>query len=298
MKKNYCILCGSHEVIRELYPATFTEKDLHPRRFSARQPPEHIHFRIVECTNCGMQFSDPIIDREKIDRLYRDSFCSYDSLLPFVTKTYLSLLSLLPNNESKSKLLDIGCGNGFFLNAAHALFGYTKLYGVEPSTPMVQSATKKPKKQFVTDIFRPKLFPASTFDIVTCFHTIDHLPDPGEFVSEVKQILKSGGYVVIVAHDTSGLSARFVGEASPIYDIEHMHLFSQRTIRVLFERAGFKTMRVGSLWNQYPVWYWITMCGLPKAVKALLNWIVTILGLKQKTVSFPGGNLYYIGQKL
>jgi SAM-dependent methyltransferase len=162
---------------------------------------------------------------------------------------------------------------------------------------MVKSADPRIRKNIKTDIFRHGQFRSNSFDLVACFHTLDHLTDPVFFVKEAYKVLKPGGLVVTITHDTEGLSVKLFGEKSPIFDIEHIYLFSKKTLSGLFEKYGFITMSASNLVNTYPVSYWLRMSGLPRKVKDAGQKVLSASGLSDVNLSLAGGNQVYIGRK-
>ncbi len=64
--------------------------------------------------------------------------------------------------------------------------------------------------------------------------------------------------------------ARLLGRRSPIYDVEHLQLFSPRSVRVLLERAGFRDVEVRPVVNRYPTGYWAKLLPAPKPAKDVL----------------------------
>jgi SAM-dependent methyltransferase len=297
MIKTNCIICGKKEKIKELFPATFGSSDINQKTYSARRVPDRVHYRMVKCDNCGLVFSSPILPPDKITGLYKKSECTYTDQVIYIANTYLKLFSEIKNYlPQKPKVLEIGCGDGFFLKALFDL-GIKSVFGVEPGKDMVKNAAVEIRKNIKSDIFKKRQFPAKTFDLVCCFHTLDHLTDPALFVKEAYAILKPGGIVLVVTHDTEGLSVSLFGERSPIFDIEHIYLFSKPTISKLFEMYGFNTLTSKNLVNSYPLSYWLRMSGLTKDLKNFGQKILSTTGLANVNFSLAGGNLVYIGQK-
>ena len=98
-----------------------------------------------------------------------------------------------------------------------------------------------------------------TFDLMASFHVIDHLPDPPGFLRSAAAALRPGGFVLLVAHDAGAPLARLLGSFNPIFDVEHICLFSRATVRTLFERAGLEVLEVGPLANTYPLGSWLRL---------------------------------------
>jgi hypothetical protein len=85
-----------------------------------------------------------------------------------------------------------------------------------------------------------------------------------------------------------------MGERSPIIDIEHIYLFSKKTIRMLFEKHEFTVERVYSPWNTLSLAHLIHLLPIPTAIKKILHYIKI---MKYLTVTLPLGNLCITAQK-
>src|SRR5258708_1364252 len=108
------------------------------------------------------------------------------------------------------------------------------------------------------------------FDIICCFHTLDHIVNPNLFLANTYVLLKKGGKIVFIVHDTDGLSVRLFGEKSPIFDIEHIYLFNKNSLGRLFKKNHFIVDEIFSVKNTYPLTYWLRMSPIPKLVKHIL----------------------------
>lgn len=245
-----------------------------------------------------MVFSSPIIDPKKVFKFYRESLCNYKDQIPYLIKTYFKLVNDIKRSLPKNpRVLEVGCGNGFFMKALIDS-GLTKnIFGVEPSSKMVSQADSDLRKKIKVDVFNPNLFPKNSFDLILCFHTLDHMVDPNKFISVAYSLLKKNRYVIVVVHDTEGLSVKLFGERSAIFDIEHIYLFNKKTLRKIFTRNGFKVIRVFNLVNNYPLNYWMQMSGFPLFIKKFINFTITIFGIGKKSISIAAGNIGIIAQK-
>lgn len=292
-----CALCGQNQRIKILYPATF-KKDVPADTYSARRKPDRIHYQIVQCQNCGLVFSTPVFPPSKITKLYQESICTYAEQIPSLTKTYLKLFGKIKSSLPKEPtVLEIGCGNGFFLESLRRK-GIANVFGVEPSKIMVNQAPPEIRKNLTIDVFKNGQFPKNYFNLICSFHTLDHVIDPNEFVSETFVLLKRDGIVLIVVHDTQGLSVKLFGEKSPIFDIEHIYLFSKKTLRQLFVKHGFEVLKISSLINTYPLSYWWQMTPFPSALKTLLDPLLEKSRLGNIPLPLPAGNIFLIAKKL
>jgi SAM-dependent methyltransferase len=293
-----CALCAEKQQVKILYPATFKEEEMSTKTYSARRIPDKIHYRIVKCKKCSLVFSSPILSPKKMSLLYGKSACNYKDQIPYLIKTYFKLVEQIKNDLPKNpKILEVGCGNGFFLKALSDINFTKNVFGIEPSSKMVLEADPVLRSKIKVNIFKPDLFPKDNFDLILCFHTLDHMFDPNEFVRGVYTMLKKNRYVIIVVHDTEGLSVRLFGEKSAIFDVEHIYLFSKKTLRDMFERNSFKVLKVFSLINNYPLNYWVRMSGFPNFVKKYVNSAFNVLGIGKKEVSIPAGNIALIAKK-
>lgn len=298
MVNTKCAICGNKEKLEVLYPAAFNLGDLSPKTFSARRTPDGTHYRFVKCVNCGLIFSNPILPLDKIAKLYKDSTFDYAPEAEYLKKTYGAVLKrMLPHTGiQKIKVLDIGCGNGFFLERAEEL-GVKHVFGVEPSIPAIKMAPKYLQSKIKASIFKPGLYKANAFDIACCFHTLDHVTDPLAFVKEMYRILNKGGQASVIVHDTGGLSVKLFGEKSPIFDIEHIYLFNKAALRKIFMMSGFKTAEVFDLENEYPLVYWFRMIPLPPWIKKSLIRLLAFLNLDKVPLKLRSGNIGIIAKK-
>ena len=293
-----CALCGEKQQIKTLYPSTFNEKMISKSTYSARRFPDKIHYRIVKCQNCSLVFSSPVLPPGKISMLYKESVCNYKEQIPYLIKTYLNIIKKIKSDIAENpKVLEVGCGNGFFLKALLDC-GLTKeVFGVEPGSKMVLHADEEVRSRIKVNFFKQNLFPKSTFDLILCFHVLDHMIDPNEFIKGAFSLLKKNGYVVVVVHDTEGLSVKLFGERSPIFDIEHIYLFNKKTLSEIFLKNKFKVVKIFNLVNNYPLNYWIQMSSFPLVVKRFAKSVTNILGIGKIGFSIPAGNIGIIAKK-
>jgi len=144
------------------------------------------------------------------------------------------------------KLLDVGCGAGFFLKVAEEkgwkaegvdLFGLAAEYGKN----VLKVNIKQGK-------FKDIQYPSESFDVVTLLDTIEHLPDPYQTVSKIKRILKKGGILFISTPDLNSLSRLFLGKDWAVLSpAEHLFYFTEKSLRNIFSKANFQILGIRNL---------------------------------------------------
>lgn len=292
-----CAICGTIDNSTELYSANFDLQAFNPDVFSARRLPDQIHYRMVKCKTCGLVRADPIIDHEVMAQLYKQSSFNYADELANLKFTYGRYLAKLANySVKKSALLEIGCGNGFFLEEALAQ-GYVTVRGVEPSTSAVEKASPHLRLHIVNDIMRQGLFEPEQFDVICMFQVLDHITNPGVLLDECFRVLKPKGLILCLNHNIEALSARFLKECSPIIDIEHTYLYSLGTITNIFSRHGFRVVRTGSVYNTYTAYYLSRLLPLPALAKRIILTFLRGNSLGRMRLSVSLGNLYLVAQR-
>jgi 2-polyprenyl-3-methyl-5-hydroxy-6-metoxy-1,4-benzoquinol methylase len=258
----------------------------------------------VKCNTCDLVRSDPTADPRYISHLYSKSHFDYSSEVTNLMKTYGRYLDKviklnLKNNKSVNELslLEIGCGNGFFLEVAMKK-GFTIVRGIEPSKSAIECASEEIKPLIVCDIMKPGVFPLEQFDVICMFQTLDHIPDPSDLIKNCYSILKPGGFILCFNHNIESLSYNLLKEKSPIIDIEHTFLFSPDTLSKLFINNKFIVESVGSASNTYSIRYLVRLFPLPKKIKGKLLSRLENSRFGNITLTFPFGNIFIIAKKV
>lgn len=292
-----CAICDTGDNVSELYPANFTLEAFNADIFSARRLPDMLHYRIVQCRTCGLVRSDPIVDSNLLADLYQQSAFRYEQDVANLQNTYGKYLRKLENYAPEKKsLLEIGCGNGFFLETALSQ-GYTHVKGIEPSKDAIQSASPEIKPHIVCNMMQDGLFDDNSFDVLCMFQMFDHVAYPNVFLQSCRRALKPGGLVLCFNHNVEAFSAKLFGVKSPIIDIEHTFLYSPKTMKVIFERNGFKVLKVSASINQISLYSLARLIPVPQKMKKIILSIFQRLGVTSFSMPLPLGNLYLIAQK-
>ena len=297
MHPTRCAICRTEGEAIELYPANCDFSSFTPAVFSARRAPDGIHYRMVRCNRCGLVRADPAAEPGSLAHLYARSAFTYGDEVADLRHTYGRALSGLDAwGARKGDLLEIGCGNGFFLEEALDR-GYARVRGVEPGSDVVAQAHPRVRPFVACDVMRPGLFAPGAFDVICMFQVLDHIPDPAALLGECLTALRSGGLVLCVTHNAESLSARILGERSPIVDIEHTYLYCPSTLSRLFAASGFEVLRVGAIRNRYSLRYLSHLAPLPHVLKRMLLAATGRTSLGRIRLDFPLGNMALVARR-
>jgi len=297
MEEINCAICQKSDY-KVLYPASFDLQKINQDIFSARRLPDKVHYQIVKCKNCGLIYSNPILEAEKIEHLYKTSMLTYCQQTEDIGRVYAYYLKKdLKYIPSQERILEVGCGNGFFLEKAKEL-GFKEVYGIEPSQEAVAKANSEIRQNIKVDIFRDGLFSENYFNAICHFQTFDHLINPSVFLQICHKMLKSKGIVFGINHNIESLFAKILREKCPMIDIEHIYLFSPKTLKKIYEQNGFQVIRMFKVRNNYKLSYWLKLAPLPAKLKNMLMKFVdkTFLGSLKLNVYL--GNIGIVARKI
>lgn len=143
--------------------------------------------------------------------------------------------------SSGGKLLDIGCGDGAFLEAAARHFEVT---GVEISAAQADRARRRlPGATIHTGPSTQAHLPADTFDVVTQFSVLEHEWHPLDALRLVRLVLRPGGVAVMKAPNFASWNRSLRGsEWCGIRLPDHCNYFTPHSLRLALQRAGLEPL--------------------------------------------------------
>jgi 2-polyprenyl-3-methyl-5-hydroxy-6-metoxy-1,4-benzoquinol methylase len=158
------------------------------------------------------------------------------------------------------RLLDVGCGDGAFLREA-AGYGWT-VSGTEFSPAGARLARAAGVPVFAGEL-REARFPDAGFDVITCWHVIEHVADPRRLLAEMHRLLTPGGALLLA---TPNLNDRIFQSAyvlarrrrPRLYEADerevHLFIYSADTLQKLVASEGFTDIRIGFDRGAAAVW--------------------------------------------
>ncbi|MFH7003280.1 class I SAM-dependent methyltransferase [Flavobacterium bizetiae] len=149
-------------------------------------------------------------------------------------------LNLINGEQSrKGRILDIGAGTGDFLLTAKN-DGWDTV-GVEPSERAKNIAIQK-GISFVNEI---SALENNSFDVITMWHVLEHVPNLEFQIQELKRLLKPTGTLIIAVPNFKSYDAQHYQTFWAAYDVPiHFWHFSKKAIKSLFEKVDMKLEKV------------------------------------------------------
>jgi 2-polyprenyl-3-methyl-5-hydroxy-6-metoxy-1,4-benzoquinol methylase len=145
-------------------------------------------------------------------------------------------------NTSSKDLLDIGCGTGDFLQTAQKEGWHVT--GIEPNEGARRIANTKVKNKIYNSEHLGS-FKENSFDVITLWHVLEHLPYLDNHIKRFREYLKPNGFVVVAVPNFKSFDAQFYKSFWAGYDVpRHLWHFSKQSIQRLFEIHGFDLVKV------------------------------------------------------
>jgi 2-polyprenyl-3-methyl-5-hydroxy-6-metoxy-1,4-benzoquinol methylase len=161
----------------------------------------------------------------------------YHFIKSIALKNKLNLINSLQPN--KGKILDIGAGTGEFLSVAKN-DGWQTI-GVEPS----DKAKAIAKNKGVSFVDETTELENHSFDVISMWHVLEHVPDLDKQIKELKRLLKPTGTLIIAVPNFKSFDAKHYGKFWAAYDVPiHFWHFSKTAIKLLFEKEEMKLEKV------------------------------------------------------
>lgn len=198
---------------------------------------------LVKCGNCGFVFSQKIPTPSELTEHY-EGYGRNDYLSPITVKRYHELLDKMEPFRKTNKILDVGCGIGYFLEVAKER-GW-EVYGTEFTDEAVEICERKGIKM-QKGVLTIDNYKAEEFDIITSFEVIEHINNPKEELNHFFQLLRKGGLVYVTTPNFNSLLRYRLKESYNVIAYpEHLSYYTPKTIRTVFKNAGFATKKIES----------------------------------------------------
>ena len=235
----------------------------------AKQNSNHIHltvkdhsvtgeeFELIQNSEYGFLETTPQPTSDKLPEYYKseDYISHTDSKRNLFEKAYhlvrnislkkkLRLINSFSSEEKK--LLDIGCGTGDFLETAQQ--NNWNVFGIEPNEQARTIANKKTNNS-VFETEQLLKFEPHSFDVISLWHVLEHLPNLQDQIDGFKKLLKPTGILIIAVPNYNSYDAKHYKQFWAAYDVpRHLWHFNQASISKLVSKFSFKVEKVKPMW--------------------------------------------------
>lgn len=205
---------------------------------------------ILQCPICQARYADPLraADYEQGDsdglKFYLEQGAGILTMLQPL---------LLADERPVRRYLEIGCGFGFVMDYARRMFGW-EVRGFDPG--FIAAAGRDALGLPIENRYFAGLGPGDDkFDLVFCSEVLEHIADPGQFVSRLRDALTGNGLLLLTTPNGDALVPETPDELLlPILSPgQHVVLYNAATIRTLLRAIGFTHIRVDNRGHQLHV---------------------------------------------
>jgi SAM-dependent methyltransferase len=230
-----CGICGGTAVM-----PLFTAGDINFRTT------EEI-FTIEQCATCGVAQTSPRPADSDMGKYYPPVYYPIgsfgdDRYQRTIGRYQRDKLAILPPGKKGGRLLDIGCGAGYFVREARGA-GY-EAEGVEFSAEAAAYGRREWNLPITVGNAQDVGYADASFDVITLWQVLEHLPRPAAMLSTVHRLLRKDGVLVLTVPNFASPQARLF--KARWYHLEvprHLYHFDPPSLRRLLDRQGFRVDR-------------------------------------------------------
>ena len=210
-------------------------------------------FKLILNTEYGFLETTPQPSLDKLPDYYKsEDYIShtdtqrnlFEKVYHFIRKVSLKKkLRLINSFSSEEKnLLDVGCGTGDFLQIAKQ--NNWNIFGIEPNEQARHIANKK----VINSVFEIKQllkFKPASFDVITLWHVLEHLPNLEDHIVIFKKLLKPKGTLIIAVPNYKSYDATHYKEFWAAYDVpRHLWHFNKTSISKLVSKVSMQVIKI------------------------------------------------------
>lgn len=205
-------------------------------------------YSIERCVSCGIGITSPFPSGTDIEHANADIYrvdqrgSLYLRKRAYYERRYHSQLRNIQRFVSGGRLLDIGCNIGLFLSCARSA-GFD-VEGIEFNRESAAFGRKLFNLLIHTDSLDQINYPDQTFDVITMYDVLEHIPDLQDILASVRRILKPNGVLVVQSPNIDSLMARLTGSFwNWLTPPDHLYHFTPSTMQRLITDQGFNIIQ-------------------------------------------------------
>ena len=230
--KEYCPLCKSKKI--EFYITDYKKN------------------KYWKCQKCEFVFQNPMLKHSYNENYWTNAVDpdgnekDQTKMREFKIKNWYGDIIEFIKKEKPGKIFDVGCGLGYLLSAVPNTW---EKHGSD-SSEFAISFIKKNNLEIILEELNLERVPSQqqrNFDIVICYHVIEHIENPDIFFKHLSMMVKKDGILIVGTPNIGSLIAkRFKGNFR-LLGIGHLSLFNNKNLENLFIKNNFKVIK-----KEYP----------------------------------------------
>jgi 2-polyprenyl-3-methyl-5-hydroxy-6-metoxy-1,4-benzoquinol methylase len=295
-----CNFCGSNEYYI-VYPfltnrAPKSIEELKTRYTSSGD--DFIYEQVVRCKHCNLVFINPrpkshyVVGgySQAIDNRYvsqgRCRWYSFNKYINIIEK-YI---------KRRGKALDIGAAAGFFVKAMKDR-GWDVI-GVEPSRWMCRWAEENLKVKIIPGEIENSGLEKYSFDLVTLWDVIEHVPDPMKTLQSAVNLLRPDGILVLSYPNIDDILAKITGRKWWFLLSIHLFYFNYKTISAYCQRVGLKIIKHTPYFQHLEYSYLVErLSNYSKLLSSIFNIPCSISKIKHLNIPYFASQYMIIAHK-
>jgi SAM-dependent methyltransferase len=240
---------------------------------------------LYECLKCRFVFIDQREKKPEPKVLYEEYYKNetggrFNLGLEYVIRMFrffraLKVFLLYPGAKS---ILDIGSGRGFMLYYLKKYYGYHLAMGTQLSKNALEFSRKKLGLEIFDQDFLDLPLNDLSFDLITLWHVLEHVPHPEAYIAKIRQFLNEKGKLIVEVPNLDSWTARFSGPYWLGLDLKyHLHFFSPSTLIRLLEKYDFEIRNVHTFSLEYSIFISVSsfVSRLTHTDHLLFEWLET-----------------------
>ncbi|MBF0529068.1 MAG: class I SAM-dependent methyltransferase [Deltaproteobacteria bacterium] len=209
--------------------------------------PEFRRITLYRCWNCQFAQFRPVA--VGIEAFYR-AISAMDNHIETKWEIQQALIDI--NNIGARRVLDVGCGSGFFLDTLRRSNPAIKGAGYDANSSIIELIAEKGYSVLLKPGETDAIYYQS-FDAICLFQIIEHIEDPLSFIDQFLQYLKPGGLFIISAPDCDGPIKHFSNALTEIPP-HHVSQWQETSFQAALQRTGLSRITVKR--EPLPIYLW------------------------------------------
>lgn len=292
-----CGICNEND-FDVVYPELPEINNLNPKNLFSSSSHTISVEQIVRCKKCGLVYVNPRFKSSIIVGGYTQAidhdYISQEKARLDTFKKCLSTLNLYTGN--RGRLLDVGAAAGYFVKVAQD-DGW-KAEGIEPSRWMSKYADRKLGVKVQPGVIGDYKFKPESFDAVTYWDVLEHVPNPLADLKKTGKLLRKGGTLIVNYPDFDSLPAKIFKRKWWFILSIHLWYFTPQTITKLLNKAGFKVIKIQPHFQSLELGYLTYRLKVYSNLGyKILNLVFRVFGLLNFSVPYYAGQTMVIARK-